>query len=109
MALESNAGPAGILPHHLSELRASGLSDATIRKAGIRSEANYAALAAALGWRSLPKRMAPALLFPYTAADGSNGYTRAKFDHPRTVGGKLVKYESARRARWRCSCANAAM
>lgn len=46
----------GLLPHHLPELRKSGLTDATIVAAGIYSEANYDRLAALLGWRKLPDR-----------------------------------------------------
>ena len=79
----SNGGPANVLPHHLAELRASGLTDATVAAAGIRSEANYNALAALLNWRKLPKRIAPAIVFPFRRPDGSNGYSRPKFDNPR--------------------------
>ncbi|HEV3415639.1 MAG TPA: hypothetical protein VG056_02450 [Pirellulales bacterium] len=73
---ESNGGPAGVLAHHLAELRTSGLSDATIAAAGIRSESNYGALAAILNWRKLRKRIAAAIVFPFRRPDGSNGHSR---------------------------------
>jgi putative DNA primase/helicase len=95
-AAQDNGHVAGVLPHHLGELRASGLSDETIRAAGIRSETNYQRLAALLGWRRMPKKMAPAIVFPFSDANGSNGYTRIKCDTPRKLGGKTVKYESPR-------------
>ena len=36
------------------------------------------------------------MCFPFTAADGRNGYCRIKPDRPRQSGGKAVKYESPR-------------
>jgi putative DNA primase/helicase len=90
---------AGLLPHHLAELRASGLSDETIKAAGICSETRYTALAAMLGWRRYPKKMAPAIVFPFTDDDGRKGFARIKPDRPRVLGGKggrPVKYESPR-------------
>src|SRR5262245_58226066 len=62
MSNESNGSLPGILPHHLAELRKSGLSDATIVAAGIKSETSYQRLAAMLGHRKLPKRLAPAIV-----------------------------------------------
>jgi putative DNA primase/helicase len=94
MSTENNSTCVGILPHHLAELRKSGLSDATIVAAGIESETNYQRLAALLGWRKLPKRMAPALVFPFVSAEGQNGYCRIKPDNPRRIGKRVVKYES---------------
>jgi putative DNA primase/helicase len=94
MSPEINAGPPGILPHHLAELRKSGLNDSTIVAAGIRSESDYERLAAVLGWKCYPKRMAPAIVFPFRAADGTNGYSRIKADVPRLLKEKPVKYES---------------
>ncbi len=86
----------GLLPHHLKHLRESGLSDATITAAGIRSETSPDALAACLNWRKPNKKMAPAIVWPYIGADGSNGYYRVRPDTPRTVKGDPVKYESPR-------------
>ena len=86
----------GLLPHHLAHLRASGLTDVTILAAGIHSETCPDKLAATLGMRKPTKGLAPALVFPYVAADGTNGYHRVRPDTPRSIGGKLVKYESPR-------------
>ena len=87
----------GILPHHLRELRASGLTDETIIAAGIRSETSRDVISAILHCRA-SKRAAPAIVFPYYDADGKNGYSRIKPDTPRTdpTSGKPVKYESPR-------------
>jgi putative DNA primase/helicase len=93
-ALASRAELPQLLPHHLAELRASGLSDAMIRASGIHSEANYETLAAILNWPKYPGKMAPAIVFPFVDAAGRNGYTRVKPDRPRVSKGKPVKYES---------------
>ncbi len=99
-AIQSTNGDSdhlpGLLPHHVRELRASGLTNETIKAAGIFSETKYENLAAVLDWRKFPKKMAPALVFPFHAADGTNGYSRIKPDRPRRIGGKMVKYESPR-------------
>jgi putative DNA primase/helicase len=84
----------GLLPHHLKQLRASGLSDATIQAAGIHSETKPERLAVLLNWRKPAKKIAPAIVIPFTGADGRNGYSRVRPDTPRTIGGKPVKYES---------------
>lgn len=83
----------GLLPHHLRELRASRLSDETIRAAGLHSECNYAKLAVLLEWK-LPKKCFPALVIPYHGLDGNNGYARVKPDNPRVSEGKPIKYEA---------------
>jgi putative DNA primase/helicase len=90
------ASLVGVLPHHLAHLRASGLSDATITAAGIRSETSPEALAALLGWRRPSKGLAPAIVFPFVDSQGRNGYARVRPDTPRTLAGKSVKYESPR-------------
>jgi hypothetical protein len=84
----------GLLPHHVAELRASGLSDETIRRAGIRSEENNVSIAQLLCRDHFPKKCGPCLVFPYHDGKGINGYYRAKPDVPRLLGGKPVKYES---------------
>ena len=85
-----------ILPHHAKELQASGLSDATIAATGIFSEISIIKVKALLETKSFPAKCLPALVFPYTDAEGRNGYCRIKPDHPRKSGGKVVKYESPR-------------
>ncbi len=87
---------ANILPHHLAELRRSGLTDETNKAAGIYSEVAPAKLAAILDWKKYPSKCAPAMVFPYVDANGRNGYARVKPDRPRLSGGKAIKYESPR-------------
>jgi putative DNA primase/helicase len=83
-----------LLEHHLAELQRSGLTDETIRAAGVYSEVDTGKLSALLDWTRYPSKCAPAIVFPFTATDGRNGYCRIRPDHPRISGGKLVKYES---------------
>ena len=96
--LGTNQPPADsiprLLPHHLEHLRASGLSDDTIRSAEIYSEANPQFLAAMLGWAKVTNKLAPALVFPFRGADGSNGYARVKPDRLIIFGRKPAKYLS---------------
>ncbi len=84
----------GLLPHHLAKCRASGLSDATIKAAGLRSETNRETLAAMLNKRRPHKGLAPAIVFQYTDREGRNGYCRVRPDSPRKDGKGVVKYES---------------
>ena len=86
----------GLLPQHLADLRKSGLTDATIKAAGIVSEFSLMKVKALLDTKQFAQRCLPVLVFPYKDAEGRNGYCRIKPDHPRTSGGKLVKYESPR-------------
>lgn len=86
-----------LLPHHLADLRRSGLTDETIAACGFRSESGYDRLALILGWRKWHKRMGSALVIPFHAQDGANGYCRLKPDTPRRDrNGKPIKYESPR-------------
>ena len=76
--------------NHLADLRASGLSDETIRAAGLCS-------APAAATRLLGFHDSPALVFPYPEHPG---YIRIKPDQPRTDReGKTIKYESPRGSR----------
>jgi putative DNA primase/helicase len=83
-----------LLPHHLAHLRASGLSDVTIAAAGIYSEFTVAKITSLLDCKRFPPKCLPALVFPFRDAEGRNGYCRIRPDHPRTQGGKPVKYVS---------------
>lgn len=74
----------GILPHHLAELRRSGLTDETIRAAGIHSEVSLPKVKALLNTTRFPQRCLPASVFPFSDPEGRNGYCRIKPDHPRT-------------------------
>ena len=76
--------------NHLADLRASGLSDETIRAAGLCSAP--AAATGLLGFHD-----SPALVIPYL---DHRGYVRVKPDQPRTDSqGKTIKYESPRGSR----------
>jgi len=85
-----------LLPHHYAELRRSGLTAETIQAAGIYSETAATKVAALLDSKNFPPRCLPAMVFPFRNSDGRNGYCRIRPDHPRTSGGKPVKYESPR-------------
>jgi putative DNA primase/helicase len=84
----------GLLPHHLAHLRESGLTDATIQAAGISSETEPQKIAAMLNRDKVRKHLAPAIVFPFTDADGRNGYCRIRPDRPRKYKNKPIKYES---------------
>lgn len=91
--------PAGIslLPRHLADLRASGLTDEQIRVCGFYSCSDTVALARLLGRknRRVVAALGPCLCIPFPNADGSpSGYVRCKPDAPRVADGKPVKYES---------------
>jgi hypothetical protein len=85
----------GLLAHHVTRLRASGLTDDTIAETGIYSVTKLAALASLLGRKiSSVKKLAPAIVIPFKTMDGRNGYCRVRPDTPRQVKDKPVKYES---------------
>jgi len=73
--------------HHLADLRASGLSDETIRRAGLYSATNEAATMLVGFGRSA------ALAFPYlhTATNGKPPFTRVKFDKPDAKGKRYAQ------------------
>ena len=48
-----------LLPHHLADLQRSGLSDDTIRVAGIYSETEHRKLAALLNRKTWPRDWGP--------------------------------------------------
>ena len=79
---------------HLAELRASGLSDATIEAAGIYTESSHPKVCKMLGWVMSDGSWNDVLVFPYLHADG---YSRVKPSWPRSgKNGKPIKYESPR-------------
>lgn len=94
-AIITTDGPAGVAPHHLAELRASGLTDQTITALGIKTLTSKTEAAIALDWHDYPKKSLPAICFPYNG----NGYCRLKPDNPRVIKGRKVKYEAPRGAR----------
>ena len=85
-----------LLPHHLADLHKSGLTDATIKAAGVYSEDSLPKVKALLETKRFAQRCLPVLVFPFTDGEGRNGYCRVKPDNPRISGRKPVKYESPR-------------
>jgi integrase len=74
-----------LAPDHLADLRRSGLTDATIRAAGLYTERDPQRVSALLGWDRPATALGPCLVFPYAHPDGSrNGYARLKPSRPRT-------------------------
>ena len=90
-----NSDVRGVMPHHLESLRARGLTDDTITRNGIHSEADKIKLASILDTKRVLFKSA-ALVIPYTDANGVNGYARVRPDRPRLSQKKPVKYESPR-------------
>jgi hypothetical protein len=87
----SHDSPA-LLPQHLADLRASGLSDDTIRRCGFHSVITPTQVTRLLRWRGRAKALGACLAIPFTQAPG---YVRLKPDNPRRDRrGKAVKYES---------------
>jgi hypothetical protein len=93
-------GPPGLLPHHLAELRASGLDDATLAANGVYSESDPAAVAGLLNWGAARARsLGPVLVYPHHDRDGRPlGHATVKPDRPRDRADKpgKVKYENPR-------------
>jgi putative DNA primase/helicase len=83
---------AGLLPHHLQELRASGLNDDTIVAAGIKSETDYRTLAVYLKRKGYPAKNGPAIVIPFFDSNGDVILRRVKPDNPPKYNGKKQKY-----------------
>lgn len=77
-----------LLPQHLADLRRSGLTDETIRQAGIYSEVDQREVFKLLRWE--PEHdFGPCLVFPSRHIDGQyNGFVSVKPDRPRKGKGK---------------------
>ncbi|WP_162671016.1 DUF3854 domain-containing protein [Gemmata massiliana] len=88
-------GTPVLLPRHLADLRASGLSDLQIRAAGVYSEPEPGKVAALLGWKHPAPALGPCLCFPFLDPTGVPlGHVMVKPDHPRQKNEKAIKYES---------------
>ncbi|MCA9265978.1 MAG: hypothetical protein KDA60_19090, partial [Planctomycetales bacterium] len=94
MTAATNGSPTGMLPHHLRELRASGLTNETIEQAGIHSETKRDRLACILNRKSWPREYGNAIVFPFRDATGGVVLHRVKPDSPAQRNGKPVKYLS---------------
>jgi Domain of unknown function (DUF3854) len=85
-----------LLPHHVRELRNSGLSDETIGASGIRSLTEPAKVQDHLRWKRSADRLGPCLAFPYPGPDRKpTDYVRLKPDKPRNgKKNRPIKYEA---------------
>ncbi len=97
----SDNGSFRLLPNHLAELRASGLTDETIAANGVYSEFDPAAVAKLLNWgKARAAVLGPVLVYPHFGRDGTPlGHATVKPDNPRARGdkpGKITKYENPR-------------
>lgn len=84
-------------PHHLADLRKSGLSDETIIANQFRTERDLLKLAKDLNWKKYSPGMGTGLVIPFFASDGSLiSFLRIKPTNPRKPKGakKPAKYES---------------
>jgi hypothetical protein len=82
---------------HLSDLRRSGLSDATIAAAGLYTESDPRRISEILHWSSPADPLGHCLVFPFRLMNGElNGFARVKPSRPRTDGDSVVKYEQPR-------------
>src|SRR5262249_44627863 len=95
-----NRSDLPLLPHHLADLRRSGLSDVTIAACGFRSVEGEE-VTRILRWKEGGEEQGACLLLPFFNPDGKPlpDYSRLKPDKPRTKkrqNGKVqvVKYES---------------
>jgi putative DNA primase/helicase len=84
-----------ILPHHLADLRRSGLSDGTIATAGIYSETDHRKLAGILNRKTWSRKLGAGLVFPFHDEAGAIVLQRIKPDNPPVKNGKpAAKYLS---------------
>ncbi len=95
MSAPDAAAVQPLTPKHLADLRASGLTDATIAACGFHSLTDAGAIAQVLNWQYPAKKLGPCLAIPFRDADGKpTGYVRLKPDQSRQSDGKAAKYES---------------
>jgi Domain of unknown function (DUF3854) len=86
-----------LLPQHLADLRASGLSDEQILRCGFYSLQCPASIETVLRWKDYNGELGHCLAVPFVDADGRpTDYCRLKPDRPRKAkgDGKPIKYES---------------
>lgn len=82
---------------HLEELRASGISDGLVERAGIYSAAD-GEIARLLGWQPRDFQWGKGMVIPFSSCSGETPYCRVKLNDPRrNQDGNVIKYESPRR------------
>ena len=88
--------PPNLLPHHLTKLRGSGLSNDTITLHGLHSKTDSDIVAAALSWEFGASNIGPCLAITYWHPTGDPlPYLRLRPDRPRVDDrGRVVKYEA---------------
>jgi putative DNA primase/helicase len=87
----------GLLRPDLENLRASGLSDVTIRTNGLRTETDHGRLAEIFGRGPQSPVCHAALEIPYTDLEGNpTGFSRFRPHHPPVINGKDAKYLQAK-------------
>ena len=96
-AYATNGKIPGVNLHHnhLVDLRASGLSNETIKSSGCYSESNFSELKVLMnygGAKKWPPKNGAALVFPYLDHDGKTMFYRVKPDNPPLRDGKRAKY-----------------
>ena len=85
-----------LLPQHQKLIEDSGISDSIAQARGYRSLTTVQALAAVRLAKN--QQFIPALLLPIWDITGQVSLHQVRPDHPRTIGGKVVKYENPCRA-----------
>src|SRR5438093_772381 len=96
MPVSARRQPLPVIDTDLANLRASGLTDETIRGVGIYTESNPAALVRLLNYDYIPSFCrGGGMVFPFFDAEGRrNGYVLVKPHEPRIRDDKPVKYEA---------------
>jgi hypothetical protein len=89
-------GGQPLLRQHLEHLRKSGLTEETIRRAGIYSEARPEVIGRLLGWKKNTFLLGPSIVIPFFDAAGNpTGYHRLRPHFPREdKEEKPIKYEA---------------
>jgi putative DNA primase/helicase len=82
----------GLHPNHVKDLRASGLTDETIRAAGITSEHDHRKLAVFLNRKRWTTKFGAALVFPYHDENRDVVLRCVKPDNAPQRNGKPQKY-----------------
>ncbi len=87
-----------LLPQHAKLIADSAISAEVARARGYRSATSRAELRR-LGFSEAQSRLVPALLIPICSATGNVALHQIRPDQPRSVRGRIVKYETPARAR----------
>jgi hypothetical protein len=86
-----------LLPEHVEELKASGVTESYARANGLYSESNQGRLHGILKGKRPDQENCPAIVYPYRDATGALLFGRVKFAKPRiNTKGEPKKYEQPR-------------